>query len=731
MADALTFILAMTDRLSGPASVATANVKRLNDQLVALSKTAAELPNIKLPKLTGGGAGRAPKAGAGIVKIPFAGDPNATGAAQAFVVNEKQRAKAAGQAAKAIAAAKKQEERATNQAAKAAQKAADQQRKAFQKQVAFANKGQQEIQKAQKQAQRNMERAAAKAARDAKKRSKESIAAADKAHATVNDLASSFGPLGKAIGFLTNPATLAGAAVVALGAAFTYAAIQGGSLALAATEAKGDTMDMLEAMLGSAAAATETYDKVRDLTRDFAISLGDAQGLASSLTAAGITNKDMLHDALTSVAQVDSVIKGAGGKVEAILQKAAQTGKFAVSTKQLVGTGVQLSALYEELAKRTGKGVKQIEKELKAGKIEAGVGIAALTKVIDTKFGALAGKQALDFSAQMVRLKDNLFSLFDGVKTGPFLVAFSKIVALFDEANPAGQAMKAAITGIFDKLFAVATAVLPYIKVLLQGLVIIGLKVFIAFKPLTKALSDAFGKKTMGSAEKTADILSKFGDIAAFAVSAFVKLLMMPGVFTTIANAVKLVVGTVKILAFVVFALYSGWVLVMGVLATVLGWFTRLGSAAVKLGVDITSGLIKGLLSMAGPLIGAMASLASQALKAFKSVFGIASPSKVMAKMGVNMTEGLTKGLAKSSPMANVAMGNVVNMDAFRSARSSAAPAPSSSSSSSSSVTIAAGAIVISGVANPEAMRDAFPDILAEALERAGLSAGEGEGVAA
>lgn len=65
----------------------------------------------------------------------------------------------------------------------------------------------------------------------------------------------------------------------------------------------------------------------------------------------------------------------------------------------------------------------------------------------------------------------------------------------------------------------------------------------------------------------------------------------------------------------------------------------------VEMGRDLIQGLINGAGSMAGALIGKVRSLASDAVNAIKSFFGIGSPSKVFRQIGVWTGEGLVLGI--------------------------------------------------------------------------------------
>src|SRR6202012_4915625 len=174
--------------------------------------------------------------------------------------------------------------------------------------------------------------------------------------------------------------------------------------AVGAAEAKNDTIDMLDAMLGSQEAAKNTYARIEDLTNSVAISQERAIDLARTLSASGVQNAARLTDSIRSIGQVDQVLKGGGEKIQKLIERATTAGKFDINAKRLAGTGIQIKALYAEIAKQTGVGVNQVAGMLKAGKISAEQGIDALNAAVQQRFGGVVAKQMLNVSNQITRL---------------------------------------------------------------------------------------------------------------------------------------------------------------------------------------------------------------------------------------------------------------------------------------------------------------------------------------
>lgn len=505
-------------------------------------------------------------------------------------------------------------------------------------------------------------------------------------------------------------------AIVGLGAGIIALAIGGASLAIKAAEAKQDTLDMLEAMLGGETAAKNTYAQLLGITRISAASKEQVTTAAQELAAAGIDNQQALVGAVRSIAQVESVLKGSGSKIQSVFEKAAQTGKFEINAKKLTGTGVQTSVLFEELSRRTGVGVKQVEAQLKAGKISAETGIAALSAVIDKKFGGVAAKQALDLPVQIQRLKDNFSRLFDGVKVEVFLTKFAEIVDLFDESTMAGTAMKGVITTIFDSVFRLAEEALPYLKVGLKGLVIIALQIAIAFKPLIARLRDAFGGDARNGPLTFARILSAVGRGIRFVLDIAVGLATWTPMWKTLGFFIGMAARFVDMMVGSVVSLTIGLTQLAVAGFAIIDWLTQLVPRAIEAGASLVSGLATGIANAASTLYDSVTGIAGKALALFKQKFGIASPSKVMMGMGVNLSLGLAQGIKAGAPAANDNMMRAV----------SPPRAMAQQTATARGFVVQIEKVEINGVAGVAELGDKVSEVLSDIFERVALTQGRG-----
>jgi phage-related protein len=78
----------------------------------------------------------------------------------------------------------------------------------------------------------------------------------------------------------------------------------------------------------------------------------------------------------------------------------------------------------------------------------------------------------------------------------------------------------------------------------------------------------------------------------------------------------------------------------------ILGFFGNFGNLLYNAGADLLRGLMNGIASMVGQVIGRAQQVGRDILNGVKGVLGISSPSKEMAKLGVFAGEGLVLGLA-------------------------------------------------------------------------------------
>ncbi len=95
--------------------------------------------------------------------------------------------------------------------------------------------------------------------------------------------------------------------------------------------------------------------------------------------------------------------------------------------------------------------------------------------------------------------------------------------------------------------------------------------------------------------------------------------------------------------------------------AKIIGWLGNAGKLLVNVGKQIIQGLINGVTGMVGKAVKAVKNVGKSILSGIKGLFGVFSPSRVMAEIGTNIVQGLANGIAGSGPRAVQAMTAMAN----------------------------------------------------------------------
>lgn len=476
----------------------------------------------------------------------------------------------------------------------------------------------------------------------------------DKLMGSMGGAEGGMGGLGGAMEALADPASIAVAAVAAIGAAVGAAVIAGASLALEMSELREKTVATFSALAGGKEAGEATLAMLDNLRAATGMTRAELTPLASKLMGMGIQGK-ALQDQLTALATVKAI--GSDGGTEAytnVLKKLSAGAKL--SSKDLTNlskTGVNVN----DMAKTLGVSVKQLEMGLKNGSISSKAFGDALQKAVTAKGADALAAQANSLTNQWALFKENLGQLFEGVDAGPFLAELKSLLGIFSQSTASGKAMKSAITGFFNGLFAIAAKVLPYIKMFLLQLVIGALKLYISLKPAIahfKALfASASGGDTLGKVIKwiADNIMHAIGAVAMFVVGVMYAWEFSLKAFAAIGGAIQSV---------------GAWIVDLG--KSILGVF----SGALELGTNFVNGLIQGIKDGVGRAVQAAKDLAGSVVDGAKSMLGIHSPSKVMAQLGGHTATGFAQGIAAANDNVSSAANGMA-----AAAMSPSIPAPS------------------------------------------------------
>lgn len=510
------------------------------------------------------------------------------------------------------------------------------------------------------------------------------------------------GGFGQTIKSLGPYAAAAAAALLVLGGAIVGLLYGGAKLALDAALFKAQTTAALKSVTGTSAAARSTFLDIRKISDELGITEAKAQALGLSLLDAGVSQND-LGDAIKSIALLEKVRgEQAAGKLQELIKKSAAAGTFKLEGESLVGTGLSQIDVIEQLAKKLGKSNAEVEAQLKAGKIKASDGIAAINAALNSKLGDAKGLTS--FGDAIGKAYEAFTRLFEDVNTGPLIEAVKEVAGWFDKSTVAGDALHYLFTTIFDGLFAAAKEVLPYLKVGFLEIVIVALKIYIALKPVLAQLSDLWTAMTGASAE--ASILGQFL-IGAVDVLGFI----LTSALAQFSVLLAFIQGTIVFfqelyaVAESVFEAITGAIAFVGeALAEIFG-----PGAGSSIGSALIQGLIGGITGGSAGVVSSLLGVGQAAIGAVKGVLGIASPSRVMRELGGHTVEGFSQG---------VEAGTADTQGALSSAVAPPAPAAAAGGGGVIHVTVAPGAIVLSGVGgNLAELQEMLESKLQEMLE--------------
>lgn len=559
--------------------------------------------------------------------------------------------------------------------------------------------------KAQAEAARSQAKAETKAAQE----TKAAASASSKAQAE------SSARIVEGFGLVAGGAAIAATAVLAAAAAFGALVYKGATLAIEASEFKGDTMDALELLLGTQEAAGDAYNRINDLSSKLPLPRKQAFELGQDLILAGITQQKQLDESITSIANLQQLGKGgqAGAeKIKTLLEKSSQTGKFDFKAKQLTGTGVSVDALTKNIAEGLGKSVEVTKEMLKDGKVEAQIGIDALNKTLNQKIGGIAAKQMTDFGVQIQKLSDWFVKLFEDVDTDGFKTGLADVFKIFSDGTASGDFFKTTVVSGFNAVFKAATAVLPYIKRGIYAVIISAQQLYIWLNPIVLKLEQIW--QTYKFSDKLSTALTGIKYIVeGIAVSAAI--MMAPFILTT------------AIVWTLITAVGYVWSKIATVGIAIIKWFDELGMQfltwAGGLADKIINGLVDGIKAGIGKVRSVFEFLGLSAKTATEDTMEVHSPSKVMRQIGKYSAEGFALGPSDvdvSSPYADMAN------QAISAPVAQIGASNMSSSKASGSVVIDIGGITlqVTGVANAEGLAQVLPGMLADTFEQIAIQFG-------
>lgn len=460
-------------------------------------------------------------------------------------------------------------------------------------------------------------------------------------------------------------------AVVALAAGLVIAGVGLAKFALASANARRDSELSLEAIVGQGAAA-------RALASDMKRIEG-ATGVAASRQLELVRQ---LKDAKVPSEQMGRALR-------------------ALSTAEAAGAP---------------EAVEKFITQVKGGSAS----VEKLSRDIDSKFGAIAAKRMLGLDQQSAKFSRDLAGLFDGVDSEPFLKGLHEMGSFFDENTASGRALHYIITSIFQPILDSAGVVFPIVKKFMQGMLIAALHLYIAVKPVARAVADFFALKP-GDGTRAALIAGEvaFYSIAAAAVitAGLIFFALAPlAILIAGITVAALILGVVLFTPFVIagaaiYGLYAAFVALWGYLKGI-DW----GSVATNL----INGLVDGITAGIGRVVSAVKSLGKSMLGAIDSTLEIHSPSRAFHRRGLFSAEGTAGGVEDGTPGVAEAVSSMVAIPD----EAAGGKRPASGGGGRASASFEGATFNFYGVKDAEQASGMFESVLTRLLEGKALSLG-------
>lgn len=504
-----------------------------------------------------------------------------------------------------------------------------------------AAREQEKLAKAQERTAKATERAAE---REAKAQARAQATAAKKAtkaaeKAASEDAAAMAEAEATAIAAVEAAAVAAAAAVLALVAAVGALAAK----AIEIVQMREGLAATFAALGGGGTAGAQTLAMVDTLSKKLPFASEQIAGWAKSLQSAGFQG-DRLKSAVEAVAAATAIMGESGGAAaEKMMKQLSEGGAAADKMLKAIQKGSPKSARLladmglhvQDVASAMGMTVAQFQK----ANIGADQMNAALQKALAAKGSNRLSAMMLEWPVIIQKAREGFLSLFEklGPSIKPFMTAVQRLFGQFTRGTPTMRALQKVVTEVFGALFKYGT---------------------MAVQVITKFVKQNLSAKNIGSTWK--EIKGAISTVAKALITVWKYLgpifkspLFLKGiatVFKVIGIVVLVVVGALGALTAITGLVAGAFGTLGAILWGIIGTLIEWAASAVSAGSDFVEGIINGITSGAGALIDAVSNLARSALNTFKSILGIASPSKVMMAMGGHVAAGASEGIDKGAP---------------------------------------------------------------------------------
>lgn len=322
----------------------------------------------------------------------------------------------------------------------------------------------------------------------------------------------------------------------------------------------------------------------------------------------------------------------------------------------LAENGLSTGLVLEALAKRAGKSIDEIQKDLSSGSIKAADALNAIGEAIKKKtgikkFGDAGRAMATSTLSGMAGLlKSRAQGIFVRIgeqleKTlGPAMKEASLAIEGFLDGGGQARIIDTIVGGV-KSLVAGVRASIPFVKAFVGGFVEGFRELWPSLKGVAATLTETFGGGGGDWLTTLKDAGRWAGNVLVVAIGALGAAL--GGLMEIFRASVKLtnlvrgaLTGIVDGLGALIFAIDDG-------VANMKAQLTRWADDAMLAAQNFISGLVNGIKNGVGMVVQAAKNLGASLLSGIKSTLGIASPSKEAARLGQFTAQGFQAGMNK------------------------------------------------------------------------------------
>lgn len=396
-----------------------------------------------------------------------------------------------------------------------------------------------------------------------------------------------------------------------------------------------------------------------------------ARLLAYGIAQADARRSELLRlEGLMTIRRYHGLAAGSATELQSAIDRVSDSsalGRSEVSgyAEQLYRMGLRGRALSEALegvaitASVQGDAMARRFAGMTAAAVRTGGSVRRLADDVRARLGGIARRQAMSLERQMTRLREGVSAIFSGLQIEGFLSALNSVTSLFSQSTETGRALRTMVSALFNPLIDQIGAAAPLIRRFFQGLVIGAQRIVIGILRLRNWWLRTFGASDIlaGMDAQNFALHAGIAVMGLFAVSA----LGAAAALGALVVVIGLVVASVLLIAAPFIAVGATITAVSVAIALAIGrvYESIVSTDWADAGRSMALGIARGLELGRDIVVKAVRSLARSATEALTETLGIASPSRVFARLGVEIPRGLAAGVDRGAPEASAAVEDV------------------------------------------------------------------------